>query len=87
MEIDQQYRRKVWDFLRNMSPGSSVEISSVCSPENREQFIECVKMYMDCTPWQGWLSFNASYTLFYKTHPIDFEEIKNLNAKVTKTTN
>lgn len=85
MKTDQQYRKKVWDYLRAMNPDSAVEISSVCTTETREQFIECIKMYMDCTPWQGWLSFNANYTKIYKVHPIDFKENPPLSVAMANT--
>jgi hypothetical protein len=72
------YRRKVFEFLESLEPGTFCEVDKMCIPANRALFVQCVKDYMDAFPWQGWLSFNKDYTKFYKIHPIIFSENKKI---------
>ena len=82
---EQEYRQNVWAFLRDLQPDVTCEVQAMCKPENCELFIQCVKWYMDTTPWQGWLSFNADYTKFYKVHPIDFGIPKKFRRMADKS--
>lgn len=81
---EHEYRLKVFDFMDNMQPGECCAVESTCKPENTDLFIACVKRWMDANDWQGWVSFNADYSKFYKTHPINFGKIKNMDAQATK---
>jgi hypothetical protein len=76
------YKQKVWEFLDNMAPGDTYLIENIAKPENRNQFILCVKLYMDVkTPFQGYITFNANYTKIYKTDEITFKKEKPNNPK------
>lgn len=79
MDQKQVYKRRVWEFLERIEPGQMYVVDSQCKPENRALFVQSVKDYMDAMPWQGWLSFNADYTKFYKIHPIKFKDERETN--------
>jgi hypothetical protein len=74
----QNYREQVWQFLDNMEHGTFITISNICIPENQNQFINCVKSYMDTTkkPFQGNVTFNFDFSKIYKTDEITFKTIQ-----------
>ena len=58
----------VFVLLMNMQPGTRYRLVDLCHKDHTEPFIACVKAWMDNMPWQGGLSFNATYSEFYITH-------------------
>ncbi|MBK6285837.1 MAG: hypothetical protein IPF54_26985 [Draconibacterium sp.] len=65
------YKQNVWEFLDAIEPGINYSISTICIPENKNKFIECIKSYMDTKkPFQGHITFNHDYTVIYKTNEI-----------------
>jgi hypothetical protein len=69
------YKQKVWEFLDNMAPGDAYLIENLAKSENRNQFILCVKIYMDTKKlFQGYITFNSNYTKIYKTDEITFKK-------------
>jgi hypothetical protein len=73
-----EYKRKVWQFLEKIKPDKRYTVAKLAKPENLEAFVEAIKEYMASFPYQGWISFNADYTKFYKSSPIPW---KQLNRK------
>lgn len=72
-ETDEEYKKRVWQFLEKMKPDQAHKIESIAEDATKEKFIAAVKEYMDAFPWQGWLNFNSDYTKIYKIHPITFK--------------
>jgi hypothetical protein len=76
-----QYREKVWTFLRKMQPGDRYKVSSLCTENRRELFIEEIKKYMVSLPYHGWISFNHDYSEFYKSAPVPEDQLKKHEEK------
>jgi hypothetical protein len=74
--ISIEYKRKVWGYLERLQPGERRKISALSAPENRENFIECIKEYMCSFPFDGWISFNHDFSEFYKSTPVPDEQIQ-----------
>ena len=65
-EILDEYTKQVWDFLDNMKLEEKYSISNLAKPENKEKFIQAIKLYMETYPWQGGVTFNHDYSKVYK---------------------
>jgi hypothetical protein len=78
----QEYKKNVCQFLDNMTHTDCYEIDKLCIPENRDQFIHCVKMYMHFKfPYQGYICFNADFTKIYKTSEITLNNNNDSKSK------
>ena len=73
-ETEEEYKKRVWQFLDKMKPDVCHTIESLAEASTRDKFIEAIKEYMCALPWQGWLNFNADYSKLYKIHPITFKK-------------
>jgi hypothetical protein len=62
----ENYVKRVHKLLVEMNTGVQLEVASLTRKSNRELFIECVKLYMRDTPWQGGIMFNADYSVIKK---------------------
>lgn len=52
----QLYWDKVTAFLQAQQLGAWVQIDLVCKPENRERFLDCVKLFIRATGYRFELS-------------------------------
>lgn len=56
------YTHKVFEFLGKATPGQSFTIDKICKSENRDRFIEAVKLWIRSFPYGGGVTFNNDYT-------------------------
>jgi len=64
-----EYKREIWQFLERIEPEKYYTVDNLCKPENRDNFNEAIKEYMESLPWQGYITFNHDYSKFYRMHP------------------
>lgn len=61
METIDDYTRRVFNFLENAKPGQIFTIERICKPENRERFIEAVKLWIRSFPYGGGVVLSNDY--------------------------
>jgi len=61
MELD-DYTGSVFRFLEKTKPGQIFTIEKICKSENRERFIEAVKLWIRSFPFGAGVEFNCDYT-------------------------
>ncbi len=83
------YTHKVFEFLAKATPGQSFTIDKICKSENRERFIEAVKLWIRSFPYGGGVTFNNDYTKIKIFRIPEIEKINSLNdgrpANIPKT--
>jgi hypothetical protein len=62
----EDYVTRVNKLIEAMKPDDRIEIAKLTRANRRDLFVECVKSYMRSTPWQGWIQFNADFSIINK---------------------
>lgn len=71
-----EYKKRVWNLLNRMKPGERYLIEALTKPETREQFINEVKYWMRCLPFDGWVEFNDDFTAIRKVDAVPLEQLQ-----------
>ena len=83
MNIDDEYREKVYDLLCRMPVSKVYVIDNICKAGTREEFIEVVKEFMVAT--RLWYSYGLEFSDDYKTlRKDDVSRLPDLLKKATK---
>ncbi len=61
MELD-EYTSGVFQFLEKTKSGQTFTIEKICKIENRERFVEAVKLWIRSFPFGGGVEFNSDYS-------------------------
>jgi hypothetical protein len=62
----QDYVQRVHKLLEDMLPGQQLQVQKLTRENNRDLFIECVKLFIREMPYQGGIMFNADFTIIKK---------------------
>jgi hypothetical protein len=77
MRTGDEYTESVFEFLDKAETDKSFTIANLVKKENRERFIEAVKLYIRSYNFGGGVEFNTDYTKIRKFE-IPEEAIKGL---------
>lgn len=66
-EDPQKYVEKIFRFLDDMKPDTSIAIQKVVKSANEDLFKDVVKLYMKNRPWQGDITFSEDMSSIKKT--------------------
>lgn len=87
MRTRDEYTESVFEFLDAAETDKSFTIANLVKQENRERFVEAVKLYISSYAYGGGVEFNTDYTKIRKFEipPEALEELWENNLEKAKT--